>query len=83
MVIYFVFFCVCSFNPSPLVRSSVWTVIFGLSVYWCAGFGAAQSCIQKLLSIGDRKSAQKYELELINHFYLKIKFSIDFFLSCC
>lgn len=48
-----------STNPSPFVRSSVWTVLFGLSFYWISCFGCSQSCIQKLMCLPDIKSARR------------------------
>lgn len=51
---------IISVDPSPFVRSSVWTVIFGLSVYYCAGQGASQSCIQKLLALENESAGRRF-----------------------
>lgn len=46
-------------NPSPLVRTSFWTVGFGMTVMWISHLGVSQSSIQRFLSVPDLKSAKR------------------------
>lgn len=41
------------------MRTSFWTVGFGMTVLWLAGLGLNQSSIQRFLSVPDLKSANR------------------------
>lgn len=53
-----------SLNPSPLVRTTVWTVVLGQSAYWASAFGISQSTIQKLQSLPNFRMAKKWVINL-------------------
>nr|XP_019536046.2 sodium-coupled monocarboxylate transporter 1-like [Aedes albopictus]XP_029708665.1 sodium-coupled monocarboxylate transporter 1-like [Aedes albopictus] len=46
-------------NPDPFVRTSFWTVTFGLSTMWIANLGVSQGCVQRFLAVPDLKVAKK------------------------
>lgn len=46
-------------NPSPFVRTSFWTVSFGLTSLWIANLGVTQTCIQRFLAVPNIKFARK------------------------
>ncbi|XP_065079989.1 sodium-coupled monocarboxylate transporter 1-like [Ochlerotatus camptorhynchus] len=45
-------------NPDPFVRTSFWTVTFGLSTMWIANLGVSQGCVQRFLAVPDLKVAK-------------------------
>lgn len=46
-------------DPNPFVRSSFWTVTFGLSVSWIGLTGTTQSTMQRFLSVPNLKKARQ------------------------
>ncbi|KAJ6647888.1 Sodium-coupled monocarboxylate transporter 2 [Pseudolycoriella hygida] len=46
-------------DPSPFLRTSFWTVAFGLSTTWVSNLGVNQSCIQKFLAVPDLQKAKR------------------------
>lgn len=46
-------------DPNPFVRTSFWTVSFGLTTLWISNLGVSQTCIQRFLAVPDIKFARK------------------------
>jgi sodium-coupled monocarboxylate transporter 8/12 len=46
-------------DPSPFVRTSFWSILFGLTTLWVAHLGVSQSCVQRFLAVPDVKFARK------------------------
>ena len=39
------------FDPDPRVRHSVWNVVIGGGIFWCAVFGTNQAQVQRAISV--------------------------------
>lgn len=46
-------------DPSPLVRTSFWTVLFGLTTTWVSNLGVNQGCVQRFLAVPNIKLAKR------------------------
>lgn len=46
-------------NPSPFVRASFYTYVFGTTTMWLAKHGVSQCCIQRLLAVPNINYARK------------------------
>uniref|UniRef100_A0A182QV60 Sodium/solute symporter n=1 Tax=Anopheles farauti TaxID=69004 RepID=A0A182QV60_9DIPT len=45
-------------DPDPFVRTSFWTVCFGLTTLWVSGLAVNQGCVQRFLAVPDLKVAK-------------------------
>ncbi len=50
--------CFFSFNPDPLERHTVWSLVFGGAFTWLAIYGVNQAQIQRALSVPNLKQGQ-------------------------
>lgn len=58
--IFFTCFCliIYSWDPNPLVRHSIWSIVFGGAGAWLALFAVNQAQVQRALSTVTLKQAQ-------------------------
>ncbi|XP_058124280.1 sodium-coupled monocarboxylate transporter 1-like [Anopheles ziemanni] len=45
-------------DPNPFVRTSFWTVCFGLTTLWVSNLAVSQGCVQRFLAVPDLKVAK-------------------------
>ncbi|XP_052896837.1 sodium-coupled monocarboxylate transporter 1-like [Anopheles moucheti] len=45
-------------DPNPFVRSSFWTVCFGLTTLWVSNLAVNQGCVQRFLAVPDLRVAK-------------------------
>ncbi len=49
-----------SWDPNPLLRDSIWMILFGLSTTWIANTGVVPEFIQRFNSVPTLNDAKKY-----------------------
>lgn len=49
----------CRFDPDPSTRHTVWNVVVGGGMFWCAIYGINQAQVQRAVSVSSVHYARK------------------------